>query len=249
MQIMELKNLKSGFLVTDDDVKIAYNHISKGRDTVLVIAHGWFMSKDSWAFLKIAESFAKYYDVITFDFRGHCKSSGKYTFGYKETKDLSAVVDYAKQNYRKVYLMGFSLGSLISIDYCAKRNNNVDKLVLVSAPTDFKKIENNVFSPNAFIPTLKKFEFKRWTSIRFSSPFKNKPVPIDLVGKISVPIFFIGGEKDPIIRIWHNHELFEHANGAKKELVIERGKHAEDIYLENEDLFVNTCIDWLNGEN
>ena len=120
---------------------------------------------------------------------------------------------------------------------------------MVSAPTDFKKIENNVFSPNAFIPTLKKFEFKRWTSIRFSSPFKNKPVPIDLVGKISVPILFIGGEKDPIIRIWHNHELFEHANGAKKELVIERGKHAEDIYLENEDLFVNTCIDWLNGEN
>ncbi len=240
-------NLKSDVLTTEDGVKIAYNHIKNGHEVVLVVAHGWFMSKDSKSFLEIAKSFADYFDVITFDFRGHCKSGGKYTFGHKETLDLSAVIDYAKQNYQHIYLMGFSLGSLISVDFCAK-NSGVEKLVLVSAPTDFKKIENNVFSPNAFIPTLKKFEFKRWTSIKFTSPFKRKPVPLELINKIYIPIFFIAGENDPIIRVWHNHKLFEHANSLKKELVVKNGKHAEDIYLENRELFVKSCVDWLNGE-
>ena len=241
-------NIITGFVTTTDNIKIAYNHYLSGHNDVLIVAHGWFMSKDSKAFKAIAESFKNDFDVITFDFRGHCKSKGLYSFGHNETKDLSAIVDYAKASYKHIYLIGFSLGSLISIDYCAN-NDNIEKLILVSAPTDFRKIENNVFSPNAFIPTLKKFEFKRWTSIQFTHPFKTKPVPIEQIGKISIPVLFIGGTNDPIIRIWHNKELFIKANESKKELIVEGGKHAEDIYLENKELFVNACLEWLRGNN
>lgn len=240
-------NIDTGFVTTEDNIKIAYNHYQSGHDTVLILAHGWFMSKDSRAFTEIAEQFENNYNVITFDFRGHCKSNGLYSFGHNETKDLSAIVDYAKANYKHIYLMGFSLGSLISIDYCAN-NDNIENLILVSAPIDFRKIENNVFSPNAFIPTLKKFEFKRWTSIQFTHPFKQKPVPIEQIDKITIPTLFIGGEKDPIIRIWHNHELFERAIEPKKELIVKGGKHAEDIYLENKELFVKVCLEWFRGE-
>lgn len=241
-------NINTGFVTTEDNIKIAYNHYLSGHNTVLIVAHGWFMSKDSLAFKAIAKSFENNFDVITFDFRGHFKSNGLYSFGHNETKDLSAIVDYAKTRYKQIYLMGFSLGSLISIDYCAN-NDNIEKLILVSAPTDFKKIENNVFSPNAFIPTLKKFEFKRWTSIQFTHPFKRKPVPIEQIGEVSIPVLLIGGTNDPIIRIWHNRELFHKANEPKKELIINGGKHAEDIYLENKEIFVNSCIEWLRGDN
>ena len=211
-------NINTGFVTTEDNIKIAYNHYLSGHNTVLIVAHGWFMSKDSLAFKEIAKSFENNFDVITFDFRGHCKSNGLYSFGHNETKDLS-------------------------------NNDNIEKLILVSAPTDFKKIENNVFSPNAFIPTLKKFEFKRWTSIQFTHPFKRKPVPIEQIGKVSIPVLLIGGTNDPIIRIWHNRELFNKANEPKKELIINGGKHAEDIYLENKEIFVNSCIEWLRGDN
>lgn len=237
----------SGFVTTSDNIKIAYNHVITGHNTVLIIAHGWFMSKDSAAFVDLSEKFKEHFDIITFDFRGHCKSNGLYSFGHNEVKDLAAIVEYANLKYKQIYLMGFSLGSLISIDFCAN-NNTVDKLILVSAPTDFKKIENNVFSPNAFIPTLKKFEFKRWTSIRFTHPFKTKPIPLEVIGKISIPKLFLGGEKDPIIRIWHNHELFQKAIEPKKEIVIKNGKHAEDIYLENKEHFVKACLEWFTGE-
>lgn len=240
-------NIITGFVTTKDKIDIAYNHTISGHDTVLIIAHGWFMSKDSKAFKEISKSFENSYDTITFDFRGHCKSNGLYSFGHNETKDLSAIINYAKEKYKHIYLMGFSLGSLISIDFCAN-NDGVEKLILVSAPTDFRRIENNVFSPNAFIPTLKKFEFKRWTSIQFTHPFKKKPIPIEQIGRISIPVLLIGGTNDPIIRIWHNHELFKKANEPKNELVIEGGKHAEDIYLENKELFINSCVHWLTGD-
>ncbi len=234
-------------LLTSDNINIACNHFDCGHDCVLIIAHGWFMSKDSNAFMQMSQDFCKYFDVISFDFRGHCKSSGLYTFGAEETKDLETVVNYASEKYNTIYIMGFSLGSLISINYCAL-NNKIEKLIVVSAPVNFDKIENNVLSPNAFIPTLKKFEIKRWTSIRFKLPFAKKPEPIKLVNKIKIPIFFIAGEKDPIIKQWHNKELYEHANNPKSVLVFKNGKHAEDLYLENKDIFIKSCVDWLNFE-
>ena len=121
-------NINTGFVTTEDNIKIAYNHYLSGHNAVLIVAHGWFMSKDSLAFKAIAKSFENNFDVITFDFRGHCKSNGLYSFGHNETKDLSAIVDYAKTRYKQIYLMGFSLGSLISIDYCAN-NDNIEKLI------------------------------------------------------------------------------------------------------------------------
>jgi alpha-beta hydrolase superfamily lysophospholipase len=239
--------IESGILKTSDNIKIAYNHFQSGHDTVLIIAHGWFMSKDSKAFKQMSEEFSSYFDVICFDFRGHSKSSGFYTFGAEETNDLSSVVNFAKKNYNKIYLLGFSLGSLISINYCAK-NSDIDKLIAVSAPVLFEKIENNVFSPNAFIPTLKKFELLRWLSIRFKSPFMKKPKPIKLIRKIKCPIFLIAGEKDPIIKTWHNKKLYNVAKEPKSELIINNGRHAEDLFLEQKDIFMPACINWLNSE-
>lgn len=236
----------SSKVISSDGIEIAFNQYQTNHDTVLIIAPGWFMTKDANAFQQLSEDFAKYYDVITFDFRGHSKSKGKYTFGCEETKDLAAVVDYAKENYKTVYLMGFSLGSLISIDYCSQ-NKDIDKLIVVSTPVNFKSIENNVLSPNAFIPTLKKFEFKRWTSIRFEFLKKEKPEPIKIIDKVSpIPIFLIAGEKDPIIKVWHNEALFKKAKNDKQEYIFKNGKHAEDIYLENKEEFIKRCMNWLN---
>ena len=236
-----------GYVKTDDNINIAYNLYEKGHDEVVVLAHGWFMTKDSQAFSEIAKEFSNYYDVIVFDFRGHGKSSGKYTFGKNEISDISSIISYAKGNYRKVYLIGFSLGSLVSIDYCA-HNNKVDKLILVSAPTDFKKIENNVLSPNAFVPTLKKFEWKRWTSIRFSvsSIFQEKIKPEKEIKNIKIPILFIAGENDPIIYKWHNEKLYNASNSTDKEqIVLKNGKHAEDLYLYAPKTFMDICLNWL----
>lgn len=234
-------------LKTSDGIKISCNYFDCGHDKVIIIAPGWFMSKNSKAFMQMSCDFCKYFDVITLDFRGHCESSGRYTFGAEETKDLEAVINFARKKYETIYLIGFSLGALISVNYCA-HYDNISKLILVSAPVNFRKIENNIFSPNAFIPTFSKFEFKRWISIRFKLPFSPKPEPIKLIDKVKIPVFFIAGKKDPIIRIWHNTELYEKADEPKSVLVYKNGKHAEDIYLENREDFIKNCVEWINTE-
>ena len=153
------------FLETEDNINIAVNHIKNNHKEVIILVHGWFMTKDSRAFSSLADDLSAYFDVISFDCRGHGKSSGFYTFTSKETIDLKTVVDYAKSFYEKIYLIGFSLGGALVLIHSAL-NKDVDKVIAVSAPSDFNKIENQMWKKEAWLPTLKKFEPERWFSIR-----------------------------------------------------------------------------------
>src|SRR5574344_779669 len=152
---------KELFCKTDDNVKIAINHYKNNKEAVLIVSPGWFMTKDSQAFQQISEFFFNEFDVICIDFRGHGKSSGFYTFTSFENKDISCVVKYAKEKYEKIYLLGFSLGGAISLNYAAT-DKDIDKLIVVSAPCDFWKIENQMWKKEAWLPTFQKFELNRW---------------------------------------------------------------------------------------
>ena len=91
-------------LETKDKIDIAINYYNSGKDEGVIVAPGWCMTKDSDAFCRISEFFAKYFDVISFDFRGHGKSGGMYTFTATELMDMDAVVRFArKNNYKKIY--------------------------------------------------------------------------------------------------------------------------------------------------
>ena len=196
------------FLKTLDNIKIAINHYSTNRNSVIIIAPGWFMTKDSKIFKKMSKDLFKTFDIISMDFRGTGKSGSFYTFSAKEEQDLNCVINYAKTRYEKIFVLGFSLGGALSIISGAK-NKNINGIIAVSAPTEFYKIENKMYSPDAWIPTLfQKFEPLRWLTIRAGNPFLRKEKPIDLVQKITVPTLFIAGEKDPTVCPWHTQKLF-----------------------------------------
>lgn len=233
------------FLKTLDNIKIAINHYSKFRNSVIIIAPGWFMTKDSKIFKKISEDLFKTFDIITMDFRGSGKSKGFYTFTAKEEQDLNCVINYAKKHYEKVFVLGFSLGGALSIISGAK-NKNINGIIAVSAPTEFYKIENKMYSPNAWIPTLfQKFEPLRWMTIRAGNPFLPKEKPINLVGEITVPTLFIAGEKDPTVCPWHTQKLFENAKCKKDFILFEKARHAEDLYTDYPEKFITYCTEWL----
>ncbi len=233
------------FLKTLDNIKIAINHYSQFKNSVIIIAPGWFMTKDSKIFKKISEDLFKTFDIITMDFRGSGKSKGFYTFTAKEEQDLNCVINYAKKHYEKVFVLGFSLGGALSIISGAK-NKNINGIIAVSAPTEFYKIENKMYSPNAWIPTLfQKFEPLRWMTIRAGNPFLPKEKPIDLVEKITVPTLFIAGEKDPTVCPWHTQKLFENAKCKKDFILFEKARHAEDLYTDYPEKFITYCTEWL----
>lgn len=68
-----------------DGIRVSFDHYYQpGREVVLVIAHGFFKSKETSTFRRMAQAFAQSQDVICMDFRGHGASSGLFTFSAKE---------------------------------------------------------------------------------------------------------------------------------------------------------------------
>lgn len=233
-------------VVTSDNVIIKYNAYKSEKKDALFIVPGWFMTKDSKAFKSISEDFSEYFDVYTIDLRGHGKSRGSYTFTTNEVKDIRAVITKVKtdKTYQKHYLLGFSLGGALVINYAAEYKD-VDSIIAVSAPTSFDNIENHFWSKEAVIPTLKKFEFSRWISIRPSLPFKEKVNSEDVISQISpIPVYIIAGQNDKTVYPWHAYRLYNKARDPKKLEVFKDAIHAEDIYLASPKTFVNSCYIW-----
>ncbi len=233
-------------ITTQDNIKIAINYYENNFESVVILAPGWFMTKDSKSFRQMSEIFCRYSDVITMDFRGHGHSGGLYTFTSKEVNDLSAVIDFAKGKYKKIYVMGFSLGGAVAL-IAGAENNSITKIIAISAPSCFEKIENKVWKKEAWIPTLQKCELKRWFSVRPSIIPEKKVRPIDIVERIKCPTLFLAGEKDPTVENWHTKALFTKAVCDKKFELFENCCHAEDLFIQNREKFVTVCCDWLFG--
>ncbi len=238
------KSMEEIQIQTKDGVKIALNHYKSGFNHVVIIAPGWFMTKDSKSFKEMSEIFSKYSDVITIDFRGHGKSGGFYTFTSEEVNDMEAVIKYAHELYTKIYLMGFSLGGALTL-IAGANNELIKKIVAVSAPSCFEKIENKVWKKEAWIPTMQKCELKRWFSIRPGFLNKKKIKPIDIVEDIKCPTLFIAGEKDPTVCCWHTKALYDKAVCQKKYELFKDCSHAEDLFLQDKEKFIKLCCEWL----
>ena len=234
-------------VITEDNVKISFDLYKNNKRELLILAPGWCMTKNSNAFEKMGKSFLNYFDVCIFDFRGHGKSSGFYTFGAKEDKDLEAVVDYLKNEYDTIYLAGFSLGAMAG-SILASKSDLIKKLILVSPPVSFGKIENKMWKKEAWGETIKKFELNRFMSIRPSLIPHKKIKPIDIIQNIKAPTLFLAGELDPTIYPWQTEELYKKARCKKSFNLFKNGIHAEDLYLHFEDDFMKICLDFLKRD-
>jgi len=235
----------SGSLTTSDKEKISYIHFKKGHEKVVIIAHGLFNSKEALLLLQLKDSLIDSYDIIMFDFRGHGKSSGFFSFTSKEDKDLEVILEYAKNGYESIGLIAFSLGAAISINTLVKVDT-VKSFVCVSAPTEFGKIDFrfwNIDFENDVIYNIN--EGKIGKSLRLGPFWLNKSRPIDSIEKIKCPVLFIHGDKDWVIDYSHSHQLYDKAKSKKKIEIIPNGPHAEYLLRKYHKHTVSLIKDWL----
>lgn len=188
------------------------------------------------------------YDVIIFDFRGHGKSTGLYTWSSKEYLDLDAVIDYAgSQHYEHIGILAFSLGAAIAINEAAVRPG-IDSMVLVSCPSKFNSIDYHFWEPAMFVDLKDNIE-SGWEGkgARFSNIFLQKNDPIDSVGRIKhTALFFIHGDDDWVIKARHAKKLYEAAITRKKIEIIKGGYHAERLFQFNYDEMRNSILEWFS---
>ncbi|MFA6141927.1 MAG: alpha/beta fold hydrolase [Candidatus Omnitrophota bacterium] len=233
------------YMITEDGKRIAFSHIKGGFSKVVIIAHGFYTNKDTALFKGMAEAFSKEYDVITFDFRGHGKSSDVFTWTALEQKDLRAITAYAKENhYEKIGVIGFSFGAAIALIE-ASRHQNIDSVIAVSSPSDLGSINYHFWEKDMWKDLILNFGAKgRGKGIRPGNPSLKKIRPIDIVDKISpMPVLFLHGEKDWLVKPSHSQRLFDKALDSKALTIIKDGGHAERIFDVFPDKFMKICLD------
>lgn len=236
-------------LLTEDNVRIAYEHFRNGSDSVIIICPGFFNSNKNTAIRRAIDIVSPPYDAIIFDFRGHGDSRGKFSWTAKEHLDLEAVLDYAGgQGYKKIGIIGFSLGAAVSINV-ASRRPGIKSMVLISAPISFWGIDYHFWEPEMLSDLKANFECG-WEGkgARPGNIFLPKKRPIDRVAEIKeASILFIHGDRDWVIKDYHSRKLYEAAAVKNKKLeIVRNGLHAERLIERYPDKIKTLILDWFS---
>lgn len=225
-----------------------YRHANEQRPVVVVV-HGFFNNKDVHLLRKLAVKLSGHYDIVTFDFRGHGKSSGLFGWTTHEPKDLTAVLEYTKaRGYRQVGLLSFSLGAAVSLIVASQRKD-IDSLIAVSAPFDFWKIDYHFWEPEMLADLKLNVGHKGvGKGVRPGNAFADKIRPVDVVSQVSpTPVFFIHGANDWLIKPRHSEELFKNAAEPKRLTIMPEAGHAEKIYDDQPEKFFELCKEWFDS--
>lgn len=197
----------------------------------IILMHG--VQANRLAMLDRARFFSrKGFSVLLFDFQAHGESIGaNITFGYLESRDAQAAVDYVHSLLpkEKIGVIGVSMGGAAFL--LAKPKLNVNAVVLEMVyPTIEQAVSNRI--------TLR---LGNWSTIftplltlqlkpRLGIGIKDLR-PIDNVGSIDIPKLFIVGEKDELTTLKESNALFAAANEPKDLWIIPNANHVDAYSL------------------
>lgn len=126
-------------LQINDDVSINYQCMGQGEPLVLI--HGLGANLAFW-YMGIARLLARHYRVITYDLRGHGRSSMP-AAGYAlpdMTDDLGALLDHL--NVKSAHIVGHSFGARVALYFTATHPQRVK--TLTAADTQVSSLQNQV---------------------------------------------------------------------------------------------------------
>jgi len=238
----------SGILYTSDNIPISYDHYKRGFDSVIIVCPGFFNSKDNIWMRETVDMLAAEFDVIIFDFRGHGKSGGKYTWSAKERLDVDAAANYAvSRGYKKIGILAFSLGAAAAVNAAAARND-IKSMALISCPSRFSAIDYHFWEPGMWADLKDNIDCKwKGKGARIGSILLSKEDPIDSIGNIkNTAMLFICGDKDWVIKPRHSKSLYDKANTYKDIKTIKGGFHAERLIHFQYKIMRDLIIDWFS---
>jgi len=210
------KDLGSGYeeatFETSDGLRLDGWWIPNGSDKTVIPLHGYTRSRWDDVYMKQTTEFLlrEGYNVLTFDFRAHGRSEGKYTtVGRDEVKDVEAAVRWLEKNHPEaagsIALIGFSMGAIVTIRSLAELEGVccgvADSPPMYLDRTGARSLKYFANLPEWLYPFVKPF------GRLFSGRTEDT---INLAERVKKPLLLIAGEKDPLVGVGEVREFYEH---------------------------------------
>ena len=139
------------------------------------------------------------------------------------------------------------MGAAISL-ITATQTKKIDSLIAVSSPSSFWRIDYQFWRMGIKENIIYNFlgEGRIGKSIRPGWLFYRKTKPSEVIDKITIPMMFIHGQKDWLIRPWHSKKLFDQSKTKIKRLeLIPQGTHAEYIFRNDKEGTIKLFKEWF----
>lgn len=215
-----------------------YLEADEESDLFVVLVNGYHvLTPDSY------DSIARFYhdngfNVLMTDLRGHGQSEGKYiTFGNKESDDLMRWIAALRTlfgKYIKIALHGVSMGaSIVAMALGKVLPDNVTFAVCDCGYTDLQSQLIHMFD-RTILPSKLCYKIFRSAAINRAHFDPDEVRPIDCIKDCEIPVLFVHGEDDAMIKCDSVYELYDACEVDDKYLVTVPGaEHARSFYYDN----------------
>ena len=175
------------------------------------------------------------YNCVIYDNRGHgVNEPAMVSFGWRECKDLMAVIEDTYNRYGKdihIGLHGESMGAGLQLMALALKPK-VDFIVNDCGYSEILpvlrwKVGQAFHMPN-WLPDLA----SPFARLLFGFSFKEVR-PIDNLKDNEIPICFVHGKTDTFTHPWHSEKMYEANKGYKELHLYEDAEHAESVVVDN----------------
>ena len=229
-------------LRTADGQLLAASLLPGPGSTCVVLAHGFSGSLAKPPVRRIAQTLSSYASVLSYDARGHGRSTGVTTLGDREVLDVDAAVRAARAlGFDHVVTCGWSMGGSTVLRHAALRGTDVgghrlswppDAVVSVSATSRwFVRDTASMRRLHRIVETRSgRLYARRVMRTRISNagwdPLPASPLEC-VAGVAPLPLLLVHGDRDGYFPVEHAHALHA-AAGEPVELWLEEGfAHAE----------------------
>lgn len=226
-------------LVTADGARL-HGTLRGSGTTWVVLAHGFGGSTRRPSLVRVAAALAPVATVLSYDARGHGRSTGRTTLGLREALDVDAAVAAARAaGAERVVTVGFSMGGAAVLRQAGLRGLPVaghrldappDAVVSISATSGWTGSTRAVRRLEHLVLTRPgRLACRVALRTRVASGFdRGEPAPVDVVGRVApLPLLLVHGTADHYFPVEAAHALAAAAPQAG--LWVEDGMaHAED---------------------
>ncbi|MFN0071531.1 MAG: alpha/beta hydrolase [Chloroflexota bacterium] len=224
--------------ITDDGERIAVTGQVRGHSAAILVVPGMLMTRGCSEHRLFASQLQTVADIYTMDVRGHGESSGRFSFGVHEPRDVAGIAAILQSRYQTVGGIGFSLGGY-HVLMAAASANVFAAVAAVGTPTRLFPFDGRAFTRN-FLRAIPMAVRRRrgWLRIAFPSLTRRRPSLLKALGEIDYPPVLIAhGERDWLVPSSHAQRIYAQTRMPKELLVVTGAGHAESLITEPSGAF------------